>query len=353
MYPKHLLAALLGLGLSTTAQAAGVPTNLTYPQTVTVALAFPRHNETYTPSRMFPMIWAIHNIHASAPSVPMILEWEIKQLQGSAPVQEGSVHVDFFDREIISIYNDYFNQSITPDQQPDPFHFSTFTQRLNTTEYAGRWEFAWSVRAKRCREAKRSSATANNSDSSTLEWDSFTHWGVIEFNIADDNSAQDPMDFTLTQASTCSNWTSFAFQITDTLPIPKEEDNGLFLANTRTQCAVIPDATPGLDAWEDDYWNAKPTTATATTTVTSSPTTVMATPCLATMDETAAASVSKHLTSLGCGQIHPSWVPVLDEEVCKVNAGARGVSGLNGSVVGVVAIVVAWVVGGGLLFGGL
>jgi hypothetical protein len=346
MYPKHLLAALLALGLSTTAQAAGVPTNLTYPQTVTVALAFPRHNETYRPARMFPMIWAIHNVHASAPSVPMYLKWVIRQLQGNAPVQEGRVHVDFFDREIIGIYNDYFNQSVTPDQQPDPFHFSTFTQRLNTTEYAGRWEFAWTLQAERCREA-----TPNKNDTNlALEWDYFNRWGVIEFNIAaDDSSAQDPMDFTLTQAATCSNWTSFAFQITDTLPIPEDEYWGLPIPRTRTLCPVVPDATPGVDAWEDDYWNPKPTTTTATV----SPTTVVATPCLATMDETAAASVSKHLTSLGCGQIHPSWVPVLDEEVCKANAGARGVSGLNGSVVGVVAIVMAWVVGGGLLFGGL
>ncbi|KAL1835477.1 hypothetical protein VTJ49DRAFT_6636 [Mycothermus thermophilus] len=344
-FPRRLLAALLGSALYGSAARAD---DITYPVTVSASLVFP-HNDTYAPGPMFPMVWAIHNLHAALPSSAMRLHYRITALD--EPFEDWVVYSDFdLERYVTS-------NGGGGDKLPNPFYLTTYTPKLNTTATAGRYALFWQLTATSCypfTEAWQDGVRDR------VNWINFSQTQGTHFTIADPSNTttavtpKNPMDISADQASTCANWSALSFAITDTVPVPEADDDEVRKNRpNQTLCAIIPDPTPGIDPW--GY--PETTTTTTTSNVPAATTTVPPNPCLGKMDAAAAESLSSKLTSMGCKTWLPDQTPLITEgcPAPTTNAAAPGAA-LFGSTCGGVAVVgltVGWTVVGGLLFAAL
>ncbi|KAL2116982.1 hypothetical protein VTJ04DRAFT_9150 [Mycothermus thermophilus] len=361
------LAAFLGFLVYGTTQVDAVSANITYPQTVTISLVFPR-NETYTTGAIFPAIWAIHNAPAIATTVNApTLSWQLWRPEGNPKtdarvVYSGDTGPGFF--------STYKNDAIPVDQWPNIYYYADYVSKVSFNgNMTGHWRFSWAFITRRY----DSNSTHDVIDVPAMEYSG----EVVEFTIVDPSSsssssstARDPMDFTSTQSDTCPSWPGISFDITrvirhgespvhhfPVIPMPSDADE---LDDTIPHDPVL---------WSTLYGSGITSTTTTTTTTptitiatatsglshaaTTNP--VLESPCLVTMDASAAESISSTLTRMVCAYETSS----LPAEVCysatsiptdNAAAASPGVVGGGLSMVGVVVVSLAWVIGGALMF---
>ncbi|KAJ5522065.1 hypothetical protein N7527_006180 [Penicillium freii] len=228
---------------------------VTFPQTVEVDLIFPR-NETYAPSEVFPIVFAFQNaalIPSLDPSFDINLWVNVEHNTSILPANIDLTAVNF-------------SSAAVGDQ---PLYVYTFATNLNTTNNGADavtlYNLVWAFGAGNCSGDDRSATTFGGG---------FESSNVI-FTIAQSGAAPEISNnaSTSTNASACTGLSHLAFNVTGTLPV----------ADTRkwdghNTCAVFSDTTP----------------------------TPVGSPCAATADASAAASISAAATSKACAAFSPA-----------------------------------------------
>ncbi|KAL2116984.1 hypothetical protein VTJ04DRAFT_9152 [Mycothermus thermophilus] len=315
---RRLLSALLSLGLYSTAQStdytAPLP-NVTYPQTISVSLVFPR-NETYIASPMFPLIFAVDNPSAVPKNADLSVGWTARRSGDDPDAKDLPFGVSF---ESLNYWYWHYpirqNGSDEPapaDLNPKTYYYGTYTSKF-TREMAGHWTFYWLAGAYSCEV----NITESNWNVSTPAAELFRSQRMrpVEFTIIDQDvdssttDARDPTDFAATQADTCANWPGVAWEIIGVMPVYY----GNILVN---YCPVMPEPSERYYVnwdWDKPYDNSTETSTTATGQPTS---TIPFNPCLITMDATAVSSVQAVLSTLGCEVNTQNTENPLPDDVC-------------------------------------
>ncbi|KAL2115429.1 hypothetical protein VTJ04DRAFT_9684 [Mycothermus thermophilus] len=289
--------ALMGSALYGSALAAPNGNDITHLATVTVSLVF-ANNDTYAPGPVFPMVWAIHNLHTAALSCAMTIEYHLYNLDDPNATDRDwvEVHILFLDEYAIDpIYN---NASLPPDQRrSNPFFLTTISTNLNTSAPAARYSLSWTLSAIACYPGMRTIDGDRHYLFEQIRSTKFT----ITPSSGNNGEGKNPLDLSPTQSnSTCHNWTSFAFAVTEALPIPADDVDTREMQLGRSLCAVIPDPAPGYNQFGEPLRGGIKRPIPTTTGVPRATVTVSGDPCLGVMDEKAASSVSAAVTRLGC-----------------------------------------------------
>ncbi|KAJ5415827.1 hypothetical protein N7465_004522 [Penicillium sp. CMV-2018d] len=222
---------------------------VTFPQTVEVDLIFPR-NETYAPSEVFPIVFAFQNaalIPSLDPSFDINLWVNVEHNISISPLNIDLTAVNF-------------SSAAVGDQ---PLYVYTFATNLNTTnnnaDAVTRYNLAWAFGAGNC---------SGDDGSATTFGGGFESSHVI-FTIAQSGAAPEISN----NASGCTGLSHLAFNVTGTLPVA---DTSKW--DGHNTCAVFSDTTP----------------------------TPVGSPCAATADASAAASISAAATSKACAAFSPA-----------------------------------------------
>jgi hypothetical protein len=123
----RLTTFLLAVSSTLSATAAA---DVTFPATVEVDFIFPR-NETYTPTPVFPIVFAIQNLAAASPIGPLEISWTI--------MKDGS------DQPLYAEHTVEDNTDST-----DPHYVNLWTGGLDGAEAAGTYQLYWMVIFSRC-----------------------------------------------------------------------------------------------------------------------------------------------------------------------------------------------------------
>ncbi|KAI0880158.1 uncharacterized protein GGS22DRAFT_175674 [Annulohypoxylon maeteangense] len=235
---------LLILSCWSTVQAA------IFPSIVEVHLVFPR-NDTYTPSELTPIVFAIYNSELAGP-LDLNFDYDIYQLHSA----NGSTTSG-----LITLKNVNFTNT------SDPYYAFSFTNAFNATE--SEWAVVWNLSSGNC----SNSSSIDKSSSSSLTY--YNRIGLLEFTTKNGAQQLDLNMATTADADTCANITDkyFTFNVTRTLRTNPDKLDG------RETCAVL-----------------APPFQTSPTTVTSCPPTVAA---------SAVSSISAAITAKVCKGLHP------------------------------------------------
>jgi hypothetical protein len=169
-----------------------------------VDLIFPR-NDTYAPTLLTPIVFAIQNSKLAAP-LNLNFAWGVQPwpLTNNTLLKETGFINTIFDN---------FTSS-------DPYFEYNFYINVNATE--GIWQLTWAVYAGHCNASGAESVVYNNSLIFTTK-----------------NGAQLPDFVAATADGTCESMESVAFNVTEILPIADANTN-------RGSCAVFVSTSPAL-----------------------------------------------------------------------------------------------------------
>ncbi|KAL1891066.1 hypothetical protein Sste5346_007891 [Sporothrix stenoceras] len=190
----------------------------TFPQTVEVDVVFPR-NETYAPSAVFPIVFAIQN-PALAPSLDPGFQFELWQ---------NIAHNNSLDLPNIDLGSTNFTNAT------GSVYVYTYALNINTTsngaDASTQYNLAWSFSAGNC------SASSTDSTEASSFGGGFVFNNVI-FTIAKEGGVAPSIN--TTDSSSCKDLSYLAFNLTGTLTVPdpaKQWDG-------HSSCAVFSDSTP-------------------------------------------------------------------------------------------------------------
>ncbi|KAE9376389.1 hypothetical protein N431DRAFT_367431 [Stipitochalara longipes BDJ] len=233
------LMALLPVVIQWMAVQASAPP---FPATVEIDLLFPR-NTTYSPSILFPLIFAFQNAPL-APSLDPGFDLQLWDITASNGLNTTS-------------YSPSLDLSLTNFSLTDPTYVYTFLTNLKPANYRLVWDFG----ASNC----------------SLEGGAFTYGGgfrdnSVEFTIQEGAQAMMPDLVTATNSAGCDGIGHFAFNLTGTLDIaiPAQYDN-------RNTCAVFDEEQP----------------------------LVQGNPCAVQISSATASSISAAITATACKAVNP------------------------------------------------
>lgn len=240
-------AAILLAGACTAAAAT------TFPQTVEVDLVFPR-NETYAPSAVFPVVFALQN-PALVPSLDPGFQLELWQ---------NIAHNNSLDLPNIDLGGVNFTNST------GPLYVYTYALNINTTNTGAdattQYNLAWSFSAGNC-----SAGTTSSTEAASFGG-GFVFNNVI-FTIAKEGGVAPSINTTDTLS--CKDLSYLAFNLTGTLTVPDPSTQW----DGHASCAEFSDTTP---------------------------TPASGNPCAATANASVAASILSGATSSACAAATPA-----------------------------------------------
>ncbi|KAI1453162.1 hypothetical protein F4805DRAFT_444683 [Annulohypoxylon moriforme] len=221
-----------------------------FPATVEVHLVFPR-NETYAPSELTPIVFAIYNPELAGP-LDLNFDYDIYQ-----PSNANGSRTNGF----ITLTNVNFTNT------SDPYYAFTTTNAFNATE--GKWAIVWNLSSGNC----SNSTSLDKSVSSGLTY--YNRISYLDFTTKNDAQKPDLNTTATADSDTCANIMDryFTFNVTGTLRTNPDKLDG------RETCAVL-----------------APPFQTAPTTTTSCPPTVAA---------SVVSSISAVITARECNGLHP------------------------------------------------
>ena len=117
------------LAVASTLSAAAAA-DVTFPATVEVDFVFPR-NETYAPTPVFPIVFAIQNLPAASPIGPLEITWTILKIGSDQPP---------FGEPIV----------VNNTDSTDPHYVNLWTGALDGADAAGTYQLYWMVTYMRC-----------------------------------------------------------------------------------------------------------------------------------------------------------------------------------------------------------
>jgi hypothetical protein len=230
MFPSsHVLWHLLAL-------FTGWSSAQTFPSVAEVDLLFPR-NDTYAPTVLMPVVFAIQSLVAAAP-LNLALQWQLSQLLPSGNVSVAA--------------NGDITKSYLSASTPGPYYeYSGF---YNSTILEGTWQLFWVLSSDNCTQFP-------TNDSSIPGYE---QGNILIFTTK--NGAQATDLVAATADGVCAGAESFSFNVTGV------EKVSVGSGDSVTSCAVVAPMSP-----------------------TSSPN-----PCAAQLNATGASSISAFLTASAC-----------------------------------------------------
>ncbi|GAB1317945.1 hypothetical protein MFIFM68171_08155 [Madurella fahalii] len=130
----HLLALIYALAVTAGFVVAQEhDTSVTYPATIELDLVFPR-NDTYAPAPVFPLIFAVQNLAAAAPSTSLFIDWFVAK-PGDQWLASGSVRLDL---------------AVWANTTENPHFVALWTEKLNQADSAGIYNLLWMLRFTNC-----------------------------------------------------------------------------------------------------------------------------------------------------------------------------------------------------------
>lgn len=216
----------------------------TFPGTVEVDLIFPR-NDTYMPSPLMPIVFAIQNSNLAAPLDPG-LSYHIEELGTSS---NGTNIIS----GILDLRWANFSSS------GPYFAFASTSQLINAE---GTWLFSWTLASGNC---------SGSPENGTMEFSGHNQAHFIIFTTK--NGSQQPDLVAATEDATCAKTESHTFNVTGILDVPNSIGSNY---DGRDSCAVLsPASSPAPN------------------------------PCGAKVDSVSASSISAALTATACASLHP------------------------------------------------
>lgn len=108
-------------------------TGVTYPATVELDLVFPR-NDTYAPASVFPLVFAVQNLAAAAPSTSLFIDWSVAK-PGDPWLATGSVRLDL---------------AAWANVTENPYYVALWTEKLSQADSTGTYNLLWMLRFTNC-----------------------------------------------------------------------------------------------------------------------------------------------------------------------------------------------------------
>ncbi|KAI1375638.1 hypothetical protein F4677DRAFT_421929 [Hypoxylon crocopeplum] len=222
-----------------------------FPTTAEVHLIYPR-NDTYAPTTLMPIVFAIQNSQLAAP-LDLNIQWDIYQIG----VYDGLVASGV----LLLTGVDFSNNS-------DPYFKFTSTAKLNVTEAA--WMLMWTLSSGNC------SIGSEGDDGWTDNLSYYNRVMVAHFTTKNGTKEPDLVAATAVDNGVCASNTQgyFTFNVTGTLHVsdPRKYDG-------RDTCAILAPPEPTVSA--------------------------NATACGPSIDASAASSISAAITSRACKALNP------------------------------------------------
>jgi hypothetical protein len=123
------ITLLWGLSCALSPTAAETAVSVTYPATVEFDVVFPG-NSTYAPAAVFPIVFAVQNLAAAAPSTLIQIQWSL--------IRNGQYRV----------LTDLITMPTT--NITEPWYINLWTSWLNGTESAGEYTLLWAFTYNNC-----------------------------------------------------------------------------------------------------------------------------------------------------------------------------------------------------------
>ncbi|KXX80358.1 hypothetical protein MMYC01_203269 [Madurella mycetomatis] len=108
-------------------------TGVAYPATVELDLVFPR-NDTYAPAPVFPVVFAVQNLAAAAPSTSLFIDWSVAK-PGDPWLASGTVRLDL---------------AAWANATENPYYVALWTEKLSQAESVGTYNLLWMLRFTNC-----------------------------------------------------------------------------------------------------------------------------------------------------------------------------------------------------------
>jgi hypothetical protein len=185
----------------------------TFPAVVEVDLIFPR-NDTYVPTPLMPVVFAIHNSQLADP-LDMAISWVL--LRGTEP------GFKFLETGTIELENAHFSSN-------EPYFAIDSMSNISTSE--GIWTFTWSLGTGNCSNGDTYSPTIIGSNiTTTFNSQIFP----VRTVFTTKNGMQQPDLVAATADDACANIESFTFNVTGTLDLPYTPNE----YGNRKSCAIL------------------------------------------------------------------------------------------------------------------
>ena len=216
----------------------------TFPSIAEVDLLFPR-NDTYEPTVLMPIVFAIQNTPAAAP-LDLALEWQLRQLAGLniTPIATGSITKSYLSASTATYYE--------------------YNSLYNLTTMEGTWSLVWTISSVNCTQFPTSATNIPG----------YAQEQTVYFTTKNGSQATDLVAATANDV--CASAESFSFNVTGQEPV--SIGSGSQVTNCAIVASVAPTYTPNPCAAQLNATGAASISASLTGSVCSLPSPLVSCP---------------------------------------------------------------------------